>query len=93
MAKIILDKELGEIVHNCITDEFFIDDGDQYIEFLEGLARLVCEHFGGDVGNVSYDDDLGYSIAIHWNDSLMPGGGPFENYDTDVKWTGDGEVE
>jgi len=91
MAKILKDTELLAIVSRIVQNDE-IDDSDQYKEFLEDLADVVTKHCGGEVGSADYDggDGLGYTIAIHVNDSVPPDGGVFADYDTDVKWL-DGE--
>ena len=50
MAKILTDKEIGDIIHKAINDPGELDDADQYQHFLEGLGDLICEHFGGGWG-------------------------------------------
>ena len=93
MAKILTDKELGEIVWKATHDEGVIDCADSYEHFLEGLADLVCDHFGGTRGSVGQpDEDLSWTVGIHVNECVPDDGGIFKDYDTDVQWR-DGEEQ
>jgi hypothetical protein len=93
MAKVLLDRELGEIISRATQDPSIIDCADSYEYFLEDLAELVCTHFGGTRGNVAMpDDDMSWTVAIHINESVPSDGGVFAQYDTDVVWR-DGEEE
>jgi hypothetical protein len=53
MAKMLTDKEMGQIIHNATHHTEIIDDGDSYEAFLEGLSTLISDHFGGYAGAVS----------------------------------------
>lgn len=93
MAKILLDTEMAEIIYRSVHEDL-IDDGDQYSRFLADLAGLICDHFGGVPGGVGEpDSDLGWTVGFHWNECLPDDGGVFKDYDTDVTWTCDGEVD
>jgi hypothetical protein len=86
MAKILKDEELGEIVAKITRDDLLIDDVDQYKAFLEDLADLVARHCGGTTGTASYGDDLGWTVAIHHDESVPHGGGVYAEYDKDEDW-------
>lgn len=91
MAKILVDTELSEIVRRVI-DNHEIDDADQYKIFLESLAEVITDHFGGEVGGAYFDgqDDLGWTVSFYPNESLPADGGIFKEYDKNVAWK-DGE--
>lgn len=88
MAKILTDVEMSDIVVNACTKPEIVDCADSYKHFLEDLAILITNHFGGDVGNVNYDptDTLGWICSFYANETLPNNGGIFKNYDTDVVW-------
>jgi hypothetical protein len=91
MAKILTDKELFEIISSAYGE---IDDKDQYEIFLKDLGDVICMHFGGDRGCVSYmDDGLGYTCAFHINETVPSDGGVFKKYDPDVVWKDGVETE
>lgn len=93
MPKIIKDKELLQIVTKSITDQYCIDDCEQYEEFLADLAGVVTKHFGGYPVSSSYrDDDIGYVVTIAVNDSVPEDGGIYAAFDPDVKWQDGKEV-
>ena len=52
MAKILTDEEMGQIIYDATHSTLIIDDSDAYQHFLEGLADLICDNFGGDCGRV-----------------------------------------
>ena len=89
MAKILTDKELGEIIYRATHDPAIIDDGDSYEHFLEDLGTLIADHFGGVRGGVDNGDTFdgdGYTVAFHVNECLPSDGGIYKEYDTDVTW-------
>jgi hypothetical protein len=88
MAKILTGKELGEIVRRATNDDSLIECADSYEHFLEDLADLVCNHFGGSRGGVHEPDDSlpEWTVAIRFNECVPPDGGVFKDYDTDVAW-------
>ena len=94
MAKILTDEEMGEIIYNATHAPGLIDDADAYEHFLEGLADLICDNFGGDCGRTHRPDhDLGWTVGFYVNDSVPTDGGIFKNYDTDVTWKDGEEIE
>ena len=89
MAKILTDKELGEIIHKAINDPGLIDDSDSFEHFLEDLGTLVADHFGGErgcVGCPGADDDMGWTVGFHINECVPADGGVYKDYDTDETW-------
>lgn len=52
MAKILIDEEMGQIIYDATHNIEIIDDADAYRHFLEELAELICNHFGGVPGAV-----------------------------------------
>lgn len=86
MAKILKDTELLQIINRAPGE---IDDSDQYQVFLYQLAEVVCSHFGGDVGLIIGPDDIvgSWTVGIHWNDSIPEDGGIYRDYDKDVSFT------
>ena len=91
MAKIITDKEMGEIIHKATHDEGIIDCQDSYLHFLTELGQLIANHFGGDANEASYaEDTVGYCVAFNVNECVPSDGGVFKDYDPDIIWK-DGE--
>ena len=87
MAKILTDKEMGQIIHDATHLPEVIDCADSYEHFLEELGELIATHFGGVRGAVSRPDDgLGWSCGFHCNECVPADGGMFTDYDTDVIW-------
>ena len=88
MAKILTDKELGDIIYKATHDSAVIDDGDSYEHFLEDLGNLIADHFGGQRGTVDVDpdDELGFTVAFHMDVCVPSDGGIYKDYDTDVIW-------
>jgi len=92
MAKILTDKEMSEIVCSAVHGDE-IDCADAYQHFLEELGNLIADHFGGERGGVSYDDDIGYTCAFRVNECVPDDGGVFKKYDTDIIWKDGVECE
>jgi len=88
MAKILTDREMSAIVAEAVTNPGLIDDSDSYAHFLEGLADLICEHFGGERGCVSSpDDDLPrWTVGFHINECVPADGGVYRTLDPDITW-------
>lgn len=85
MAKILTDEEMADIIYRAVHNEE-IDCDDAYQHFLEELGNLIADHFGGERGSVSHDDDVGYTCAFRINECVPDDGGVFKRYDTDVIW-------
>jgi len=83
-TKILTDKDLGEIIWRATHDNGIIDDADSYQCFLEDLAELVCDHFGGDRGSIVQPDiDMPWTVAIRINECVPADGGIFKDYDAE----------
>lgn len=91
MPKILTDREIGEIFKKVTTEDFWIDDSNQYQKFLEATAEVCADHFGGEVASVSYrgDDELGWAIIFTGDENVPEGGGIYAKYDTDAVWDGE----
>lgn len=85
MSKMLSDKNLGEIINRAINDQGVIECQDAYIYFLEALANLVCDHFGGIRGDIEHSDNS-FSVPIFVNECVPYDGGVFKDYDTKVTW-------
>jgi len=93
MAKILTDVEMAGIVAKAVGDPGLIDCEDSYRAFLEGLADLLCDHFGGEHGDATEPDDaLPWTVAFRLNECVPEDGGVYRKYDTDVTWKGGEEL-
>lgn len=88
MAKVLADDELGMIVMNAVRDNSIIDCADAYEHFLEDLADLICNHFGGTRGSTTQPDCNipVWTVAIHVDENVPEDGGIYKDFDTDVTW-------
>ncbi len=87
MAKILTAEEMGQIIYDATHGADTISDAHAYTHFLEDLAVLICDHFGGSPGHVGEPDgDLGWTCGFIINDCVPDDGGVFKDYDTDVTW-------
>ena len=94
MAKILTDEEMGQIIYDATHNIEIIDDSDSYQHFLEGLADLICDNFGGDCGRVGRPDfDLGWTTGFYINDRVPEDGGVFKDYDTGIIWKDGEEIQ
>lgn len=93
MAKILTDEEMGRIIYDATHDDRVIECADAYTHFLEDLGELICNHFGGERGNIGRPDgELGWTVGFRINECVPDDGGVFRNYDPDVTWR-DGKEE
>ena len=93
MAKILTDREMGQIVYDATHQLGVIDCADAYQHFLEDLGELLATHFGGTRGCVGCSDgDLGWSCGFRINECVPRDGGMFKDYDKDVVWNNGKEV-
>jgi len=87
MAKILTDKEMGQIVFDATHRSDVIECADAYEHFLEDLGELIVSHFGGTRGHVGYlADDVGWACGFLINECVPADGGVFKDYDTDITW-------
>ena len=95
MAKILTDKEMGKIIHDTCNKPEIIECQDSYMHFLEDIAGLIADHFGGIATEPSYDatDNLGYTVAFNVNECVPTDGGVFKEFDADVIWKDGVEIE
>jgi hypothetical protein len=84
MSKQITPENLAEIVSNLLTKPQTVGEMDtdgKFKSFMTDIAKVVCDHCGGEVRNEAvYLDDVCY-VGIHGNDSLPEDGGIWQNYD------------
>ena len=90
MSKILKAREILEAINLLEQD---IDCADQYEHFVEDLAKLLCDHAGGEFVMMSDGDEpggdgepLGLCAHFHANECLPADGGVFKHFDTDVVW-------
>jgi hypothetical protein len=102
MAKNITSQELGNLVQQILNNPESLGEdmsGEAYSRFMTDMAKVVCDHFGGEVHNPAYmHDGMYYMIGIHSNDCLPAGGGVWANLDPEGELEGsepeeDGEGE
>ena len=80
MAKILTDEEMGQIIYDATHNIEIIDDSDSYQRFLEGLADLICDNFGGARSGVGRPDfDLGWTVGFEINENVPADGGVFKD--------------
>ena len=94
MAKILTDKEMGQIIYDTTHRCDVIECADAYEHFLEDLGELISSHCGGVRGAVCRPgDDLGWTCGFHINECVPADGGVFKAYDPDVCWKNGKETE
>jgi hypothetical protein len=86
MSKQITNGELAEIVTGLLVGRLFhdhLDATEKYAAFMTDIAKVICDHCGGEVtGNA---DNSGYEwlVGIVGDDSLPEDGGVWKDYDPD----------
>jgi hypothetical protein len=81
MAKVLTGQEFCKIAYEAANS---IDDVDQYNKFVINLAKLVAEHFGGNIGFNKYVNELNdVIIAISQDGNIPEDGGVYKEFDKD----------
>lgn len=82
MSKQISRHELAALVSKLLTENHGdIDSFEGFQGFMTDIAKVVCDHCGGEVLNpADCLDDVWY-VGIHGNDSLPSDGGVWKDYD------------
>jgi hypothetical protein len=84
MSKQITPEDLATIVTNLLTQPQTVgqlDSDGQFKSFMTDIAKVVCDHCGGEVQReADFLDDVCY-VGIHGNDSLPEDGGIWKDYD------------
>lgn len=87
MTKQISNGELAEIVTGLLIGSLAseqLDSVERYAAFMTDLARLVCDHCGGDVSAVPADNSCEqWLIGIRSNECLPEDGGVWGKFDLD----------
>jgi hypothetical protein len=87
MSKQITAGELAIIVTRLLTDTQTtgeMDSAEAFGQFMTDIAQVVCDHCGGEIHQPAsfLDDDGGWMIGIHGNDSLPDAfGGIWREFD------------
>ncbi len=84
MSKQITSEDLAVIVSNLLTKPQAVGELDtdgKFKSFMTDIARVVCDHCGGEVRHeADYLDDICY-VGVHGNDSLPEDGGIWKEFD------------
>ncbi|CAE6966604.1 hypothetical protein R70199_07760 [Paraburkholderia domus] len=97
MSKQITAAQLGTIVTRLLTDTAGtgeLESFESFQSFMTAVARVVCDHCGGEVRcDTSRLDDVWY-VGVHGNDSLPSAfGGIWREYDAEgILFADDGEA-
>lgn len=71
----INNAELAQVVTGLlVSPENGLDEADAFAKFMQALTNLVCEHCGGEAGNVMQTDGQWW-VGIRANESLPQDGG------------------
>jgi hypothetical protein len=87
MAKLISQTELANLVASLLSDPLSVGEEmneDLYANFIEAIAKVVCDFCGGEIRNgaIPSDEIKGqWLIGIHGNDSLPADGGVWAEFD------------
>jgi hypothetical protein len=84
MSKQINQHELATLVNKLLTQPEAVGELDtdgKFADFMTDIAKVVCDHCGGEVSHeASFLDDVCY-VSIEGNDSLPEGGGVWKDFD------------
>lgn len=85
MSKVVTAVDLGMLTFSLLMRPHAVGELDtpgKYQEFMTDLARLICDHCGGEVRFLaSRPDGKTWMIGIHGNESLPEDGGVWKEFD------------
>jgi len=86
MAKQIANTELVDVVAALLvgraSNDYF-DTADKYAAFMTDIAKVICDHCGGQVTSVA-DNAFGpWLVGISGDESTPEDGGIWQNYDAE----------
>ncbi len=85
MSKQLSSTDLGWLVHTLLVNPSHLGELDsvqKYQAFMTDLAKVICDHCGGEVRfDASNDFDMTWLVGIHGNDSLPVNGGVWRHFD------------
>jgi hypothetical protein len=84
MSKQISNTELSNIVATLLVGKAsgdYLDTPDKYAAFMTDIAKVICDHCGGQVMRVA-DNAFGpWLVGISGDESAPEDGGIWKNYD------------
>jgi hypothetical protein len=86
MSKQITNGELAEIVTGLLVGRFVhqqLDSTERYANFMTDIAKVICDHCGGEVTGLADNSEEEWLIGIIGNECLPEGGGVWKDYDPD----------
>lgn len=85
MSKQITASELASLVNRLLTvpeGSGELGEFGAFQSFMTDIARVVCDHCGGEVRNPANPEDGVWMVGVHGNDSLPdPDGGVWRDFD------------
>lgn len=97
MSKQITTHELAEIVTRLLTQTHTtgeLESFESFQGFMTDIAKVICDHCGGEVRNPADMLDETWYVGIHGNESLPDTlGGIWANYDKDGELFAEGSPE
>ena len=87
--KILTARDISQLIEKVVTENHHLDDAQAFTHFLEDLAGVVTDYFGGTLEVVKHDDQRKEWLAVIQHDGNVLEGGIFEEFDASVKWPGE----
>jgi hypothetical protein len=84
MSKQINNGELAEIVTRLLVGRLLhdqLDTTEKYADFMTDIAKVVCDHCGGEVTGRADNADGEWLVGIVGNECLPEDGGVWKDYD------------
>jgi hypothetical protein len=84
MSKQITPSELASLITILLTapqDAGELDTPQKFSAFMTDIAKVMCEHCGGEIQEPADCWAGHWLIAVHGNDSIPESGGVWRNYD------------
>jgi hypothetical protein len=87
------DKDLATIIKRAVTENNHLDDAQAYTHFLEDLAEVITNYFGGTVMQVRYDQWFKQWMVVTQDDENLEFDGIYENLGLSISAPREGVVQ
>jgi len=87
--KTLTARDISQLIGKVVTENHHLDDAQSFTHFLEDLAGVVTDYFGGTLEEVKHDNQRKEWLVVIMHDENVLGGGIYDEFDASVKWPGE----
>jgi len=87
--KTLTARDISQLIGKVVTENHHLDDAQSFTHFLEDLAGVVTDYFGGALEEVYHDDQRKEWLVLIQHDENVLEGGIYDEFDVSAKWPGE----